>query len=568
MPRSLTFRKRATRAGLVLALLGLTGLASARTPDADALFNWAESTYGQFFPGHPANETFPPYVFRHYSNGNYLAMADEKVYLLGPLTANQLTPLGTVTQFSCLVYPGDCASTGSAADLSDVQTLFQSFNAMWANGVPANGAAVTALTDGCYLHNGATKAMDVATVDGDYARWAGANAYRVGAVRTNASIRAVRNSTNGDGSARREIDVQYDIRYADGTTDSAVLSTLISGSSYGSCATAQTASTLRWFGNRRLAHFEPQGRNLVLRAYKLADGSLISTTLRREIGFHVKDPAGVATYAVVSGAGPRSTSGTQTLSFSIKLLSPRVMRSDPAVAGKRGNYTNWLDTDSFRVCRSATSTASNAALADCAGQGAHGWAYGVSFNPATQQLAASDTSFNGLGFGGSYTVKLYNDDGWKTINGHADKTPVATYTTELTQLPYTFASLASASDPAARYAAASMSPDTAGVAALLRSGAAGQVNLQWSPPVPPDGTAFRLSELGEYFEGPLAGGASATVPPGQRWYVTSYPATTSTQAAMPITAAPATITGKTYGEVDIWYSNRNGARIGLIHTFQ
>lgn len=552
---------------LAVALCASAGLTSARTPDANALFDWAEATYRDFFPGHPANETYPPYVFRRYSSGNYLALANERVYLLGPLTAHQITDLGSVTQFACQVYPSDCASTGTAGDLAEVQTLLRSYDAVWANGTPASGAAATTLTDACYLHNGTSRDAVVAHIDADPAAWGRANVYRVGSVRTNPSIQAVRNLTNSDGSTRREIDVQLDVQYADGTTDSAEKITLISGSSAGSCATPQTGNELRWFGNRRQAEFYVLGRNLVNRTYKLADGTLNSSTLRREVGFGVRDPAGIATYAVVSGAGPSTTSGTQSLSFSVKLLSPRVLRSDPAMAGKRGNFTNWSDKDTFRLCRSANSTAPNAALADCVGYGAQGWSYGVNISPTASNITSGDTNFASLGLGGSYTVKLYNDDGWKTVNGHADKTPVATYTSTLAQLPYTFASLASASDPTAYYpSVTAQSPDSVALAAALRAGVAGSVSLQWSAPVPPDGTAFRVQELGEYFEGPLAG--ATTTPPGQRWYTVHYPNAAATGYDLPLSATPTSISSKIYSDVELWYTNRNGGRIGLIHAFQ
>ena len=37
-----------------------------RTPDATALFDWAERAFPQFFPSHRANSLFDPYTFRYY----------------------------------------------------------------------------------------------------------------------------------------------------------------------------------------------------------------------------------------------------------------------------------------------------------------------------------------------------------------------------------------------------------------------------------------------------------------------------------------------------------------------
>ena len=38
------------------AMVAPWGLVQARTPDANALFDWAEKTYSPFFTGHPVTE--------------------------------------------------------------------------------------------------------------------------------------------------------------------------------------------------------------------------------------------------------------------------------------------------------------------------------------------------------------------------------------------------------------------------------------------------------------------------------------------------------------------------------
>lgn len=176
-----------------------------------------------------------------------------------------------------------------------------------------------------------------------------------------------------------------------------------------------------------------------------------------------------------------------------------------------------------------------------------------------------------FGFGGSYRVDLYSDDGWKTVNGQAGKTPIASYTSDAVQLPLTFESMATATDLVANYPRDTTTPfNPASVASLLRSGTASLANLQWAAPVVPDGSAFRVSHLAEFFQGLLAGNAIGVVYPLQRWYnfTGNTPSSSSTQGTLPVSARPASISSKSYSEFDLWFSNRNGARIGLIHTYQ
>jgi hypothetical protein len=74
-----------------------------------------------------------------------------------------------------------------------------------------------------------------------------------------------------------------------------------------------------------------------------------------------------------------------------------------------------------------------------------------------------------------------------------------------------------------------------------------------------------MSQVGEYFEGAASTAASY---PAQRWYNASYPGVGSTQASIPVTASPSSIVSKRYSEFNWWFSNRNGGRIGLVHTYQ
>jgi hypothetical protein len=59
-------------------------------------------------------------------------------------------------------------------------------------------------------------------------------------------------------------------------------------------------------------------------------------------------------------------------------------------------------------------------------------------------LADQGFASQGWGAGGIYRFDVYNDDRWKTVNGHVNKTPIATYFDALQRLPYTFVEMARA----------------------------------------------------------------------------------------------------------------------------
>lgn len=80
-----------------------------RVPDANALLDWAERAYPQYFPSTQANQSWAPYIYRHYpETGNYLGVADGAVAVLGPISNHALMRLGALSDFTCQVYPADC----------------------------------------------------------------------------------------------------------------------------------------------------------------------------------------------------------------------------------------------------------------------------------------------------------------------------------------------------------------------------------------------------------------------------------------------------------------------------
>jgi uncharacterized protein (DUF1800 family) len=74
-------------------------------PTATELMDWAEVHYPQYFPPHQANLTADPYVYRHYaSTQNYLGVAGNDIYILGPVSGGGLVRVGTLAEFAPLVF--------------------------------------------------------------------------------------------------------------------------------------------------------------------------------------------------------------------------------------------------------------------------------------------------------------------------------------------------------------------------------------------------------------------------------------------------------------------------------
>lgn len=77
----------------------------------DALFNWAEGVFPEFFSGFGKPGSAGPYQYRFYSQSmNYLAVANGRVYVLGTLTDWQIYYVGPLADFTCSVY--DCTGGG------------------------------------------------------------------------------------------------------------------------------------------------------------------------------------------------------------------------------------------------------------------------------------------------------------------------------------------------------------------------------------------------------------------------------------------------------------------------
>jgi hypothetical protein len=451
--------------------------------------------------------------------------------------------------------------------LSQVTTFLASVDALWATAVPAPATRLS-VTDDCFLDDGRTKAFNLTDLTARQQEVAAQDAYRIGERRGNIQVLAERNTTNSDGSTRREVDVQFDITYADGSAERSVRSTVISGSSFGTprCAAPQNSSALRTLGNQQLIRIEARARNLREENYSLAGVPLVPlVTYRNDVQMFVRDPMGNSTYIIVSGPGPAGAGGQP---FSLKLISPRLLRSAPELAGRNGNYLNWDDNETFRFCRVVGPTVPVASVADCVGQGATGNNWG--WNTSTPN-AAADAGFAGQGWtaGGNYTFAVYNDDGWKTVNGHAGRTPIATYTTTLKRLPYTFVEMAG-SGPATDNFPRFTAPTPPSMASNLVSAAPTPMNVTWSglPTFANTGGGFRLFSIYEYFEGPKSTNPMGAFYPAYRSNIESYPGSTAV-AVTGLVVGPtlADMTAKSYAEFGLVYLDRNDSLIFSIISF-
>ena len=462
-------------------------------------------------------------------------------------------------------------ATGSdtATALEQAKTFLAVFESSFATSVPGTGATRNAFSDSCYLDDGYTKAVSIALIDADPALAVQQNKFRIGATRTNVKVLADRVTTNTDGSKRRELDIKYDVNYTDGTAYSdanpAVVTTLISGSSSGSvmasgalCTTPQTGSNFRFYGNRAVVNAVVRAWNQRYEHHSLATGADGAENYSKFIQFKISDPSNFAKYVIVKGPGLPSSG--------YKMLSVRILRGDPLLAGKNGNYIDWRDTDNFRICLNSTNGRA-ADVADCAGFGARSNTLGaINLAPAL-----ADSTFDAIGFvaGGAYTVAVYNDDGWKTVNGQAAQTPIATYTRTLRSLPYSAVTLAGAgvdSDLFPRFTSSSLT--VVQIATLLRSKLAGTMDLSWAAlGTLPDAGKFGLVDLYSYEEGRASAGPSLF--PASRRDISVYPAAAAlTAPGFVIPAASSVLVTPTYAEFGVEYNDRNNRWISSIASFE
>ncbi len=444
--------------------------------------------------------------------------------------------------------------------LDSVKAFLTSADSTFATALPGTGAERYKFIDSCSLNGGQSKGYQVKDYDDNLTLSQQENAFLVGSTRTNVKVVAERKITNADGTTRLEVDITYDTVYKDGTSAIGTASTLVSGSSAGTCATPTNSADLRFLGDQRKVFVDLQARNIRTDNFSLATGAPAVTTptsQRRDIRVRVIDAGNVATYAIVTGPGPAGANGQP---FSFKLLSPRIVRSAPELAGKVGNATTLIDTDTFKPCRIVGTTVPVAEVADCVGLGVttDGWGSNLTNVGDTAAQKVADDFFAAQGWvaGGNYTFAIYADDGWKTVNGQAGKTPIATYTAALKSLPYTFAEMNSASSGAS-YPSFTTNLTTAQIAALF-TGSGGPVSLNGLQAAAPSGSPrTALNSLLVFAYGPNIG-ATSTGYPRTEQNDFFYPPVNATSGTVVIKGKNPATSATTFGELFAIYFDRNG----------
>ena len=393
--------------------------------------------------------------------------------------------------------------------LDAAKAFLARFDASLATAIPTPGAAALALSDGCFLADGRSKAYSVADFDADPQAVASRQDV-VGSKRSNVTVLADRTAANADGTSRREIDIKFDITYKDGSkfesaADTVPDQTIISGSSAGArladgtvCTTPDSKSDWRFYGNRKLVRTAVFAINERQERTALATGLPASPQVfySKYLSLAVSDPANVSTYAIVTGPGLGLGTSAGTPG-SLKLLSARIFRAAPELAGKRRNVIDFRDIENFSFCSNATGdNAAPAVTADCV---ANGGVFGSGYGQVSSSSAATvDTAFANLNIkaGDAYTIAVYNDDGWKTVNGQLGKTPIATYTNVLRALPFSAATLAGTGVTADLFPRVATSTKTpAEIATAIKAKAAISTDATWTlPGTMPDGRLLQMPD--------------------------------------------------------------------------
>lgn len=84
----------------------------SRVPTATELMDWAERQFPAFFgPAGQPNRTADPFTYRVYpGTGNAIGIALGDVYVLGPVTGNQLIKVGPLAAFASAVFAPSVSS--------------------------------------------------------------------------------------------------------------------------------------------------------------------------------------------------------------------------------------------------------------------------------------------------------------------------------------------------------------------------------------------------------------------------------------------------------------------------
>lgn len=136
--------------------------------DINALFDWAQKNYGNYFPGTYSAGNYQSYTYRYYpSTGNYMAVSNGGVYVMGAdLTDGEVLFINSLASMLCSVYAPNCTaptappSTAPYSKTGSVHTALKSWRAGTGeylgtlsfyqhNKDGSQGALVNADTDAC-----------------------------------------------------------------------------------------------------------------------------------------------------------------------------------------------------------------------------------------------------------------------------------------------------------------------------------------------------------------------------------------------------------------------------------
>ncbi|NRF68522.1 hypothetical protein HLB44_16120 [Aquincola sp. S2] len=435
--------------------------------------------------------------------------------------------------------------------VDEIRSIVVARDAGYAFSVPTGAAAVQYL-DRCWRHDGVTRD---AVAGGHPA----GDAHDVGRTTEKITVTGSRRITNPNGSARREIHVELDVRHANGSVSKELPDRVISGSSSGTfrCPSEQAEEKLRFYGNQQFAGITAGWRTTRASGYSIVTGAPLSppTVWRRDMQFQVIEPLGRTNYAVVTGPGIGSR----------KLISPYLMRSEPVLAGKRGNYINLASDHPFLMCRAPGNATPLASAADCVAEGASGYDVGLS---AVTPNAAADAGFAALGWAqyGVYRFDLYEGDGWKIVNGHTGVTPLETY---YRLLPY----IDSMNFVNAATAIPALAPTTLTgpqLAANVNSATPSPVDFSWSAfSSPHSSQSFRLYQGWNVHQGPKTGNAAGNAWPAYRSITPFALADGSVRKIdWPIAPRPGEQASKTYSDFTLQYRDGRGNEVLSVDVLQ
>jgi hypothetical protein len=98
-------------------------LATARTPNVNSFFNWAELTYPNLFEGPQSNRTIDVWIYRYYPKTDIYLGTNTSGDVLGLVGKGNgeynSVPLGKITDFSCSVTPSECTASANAMPIAN-----------------------------------------------------------------------------------------------------------------------------------------------------------------------------------------------------------------------------------------------------------------------------------------------------------------------------------------------------------------------------------------------------------------------------------------------------------------